>query len=813
MKRMGCAAMVAMALAAATTAGAGTGRLNATTSKFDLSVSIRANYTDAQVDALKALFQKASDIIGDVTDNQHRFGKIYVCNKSRGGKNADAWREAGTRSSANIRGLGQAGMRMFLQDDLATTNANADGGHVIAHEFGHYGYGIYDEYCKNCTTGASTTAKCLATNGTASLMENFWLRPISEFCVASNHDPDKDTDQSALNKKADGTPESAWETAHRYFSGLTVPAGLPTDAAPASVAIDWKVLKPETRLVLVIDRSGSMTDDNKMANAIAGGQLFVDLLRDDDKVAVIDFDNVVKTDLGLTTADAAGKAAAKGAIGALFARNSTAVWDGLAAGVGLMNAAADPACQMIIILLTDGMDNSSSTSQAAAAQAAKDAGIQVHTIALGADADGSGLAATAATANGKYFQVLNPGALAAVFATLQAESSTDGGIITKALAPIAAGQSASTPAPVEASGRTTFLLSWDNPSADLDLSLKAPDGSTIAHGASGAGVHFSSGPGYEFFLLDAAAAGTWSMVVNAVSGSPNFAVQAFADNANASLSAGTSRPTYNYPDPVIVTGHPVGTQPIVGASVTMLVTRPDKTQVPATLFDDGDPAHGDMQAQDGTYSARFRRFSGQGTYTFLVTANTAGGMLQAGEGLSDFPTTGKVGVSGASATPAQTFQRATEVSATVSGNVPTVTQFTPVLDKARIDLKKAKKKKGKLTPQDTLTARAHFALGSSVNLASDETEVDLGAFSVVIPPGTFKTKGKKKFVAKGPGYKVTLVSGPPANVVMIEANNQSLAGTKNPVTFALLFTRTEGFTTKTFREKTKKGKRIRIQFP
>jgi Mg-chelatase subunit ChlD len=811
-------------LLAAGAVWAGNGKLNATTKKFDLSISIRGDYTDAQIDTLKGQMQKASDIIADATDGQHRFGRIYVCNKSRGGKSADAWRVPGTatpRSSANIRGLGAAGLRMYLEDDLATSNANADGAHVIAHEFGHYGYGIYDEYCKNCTSAASTVGECLATAGTASLMENFWTRPISELCLSTNHDPDKDTDQSALNTKADGNPESAWETAKRHFPDLTIPAAA-TDAAPASEAIDWKVLKPETRLVLVIDRSGSMAG-SRMQNAIAGGILFVNLLRNDDQIGVIDFDDTVTTDLPLTLADAAGKAAATGAIAALTDRGATAVWDGLAAGVALMNATADPACQMIIILLTDGEDNSSSTTQAAATQAAKDAGIVVHTIGLGSGAD-AGLIAAAAATNGKFFQVNDPGALGAVFGTLQAESSTDGGVITKALAPLPSGGTASTDTTLDLAGRATFVLSWNDPTADLDLTLTAPDGSSPARATSG-GTTFSSAATYEFFIIDNAAAGTWKMNVAHVSGDDvEYAVQSFGDNANASLTANLDQPAgtlYTYPTPVIVHAQPVSTKPIVGASVTMLVKRPDGSDITVPLFDDGDNAmHGDMQAEDGVYSARFRRFSGDGVYSFLVSATTAGAMLHSGEGLMDFPTTGSIGVSGASNTAAPSFTRTTELTATVE-DAPFVNTFTPTLDKARFDFRKAKKKKKKLVPQDVLTARGKLPSGVFVDLSSETLELALGSFAKTLAPGSFKLKGKK-LVAKGPGFTLTLLpktkpTGTALSGVettwMLSAKLQNLAATKNPVLLTLFFDRSEGSLTKTFREIVKRGKRKRLQLP
>jgi Mg-chelatase subunit ChlD len=810
---------------AAAPALAGSGYLNTTTKKFDVSVSVRGNFTNAQLTTLKGRIQKASDLIGDVTDNQHRIGRVYVCNNSRGGKNADIWRVPATaspRSSANIRGLGTAGLRMFLEDDIATSNANADGGHVIAHEFGHYAYGIYDEYCKNCTSAASTVAECLATNGPASLMENFWLRPISEFCVSTNHDPDVDTDQSALNKKANGTPESAWETAKRYFADLTVPA-TPVNAAPATQAIDWQVLKPETRLVVIIDHSGSMAG-TRLNNAKAGGQLFVDLLRNDDKIGVIAFDDTVTTLFPLATATNGNKATAKTAIAALDDAGATAVWDALQAGIGMMNA-ADPACQMIIILLTDGDDNSSAITQSAAAANARAAGIVVHAISLGSGAD-PGMVATANTTSGKFFQVNNPGQLASIFATLQAESSTDGGIITKAQAPIQQGESTSADVELEKAGRATFLVTWDDSGDDLDLNVTAPDGSVLARSSS-PGIQFSQGSGFEFFLLDNAAAGTWKMAVDAVSvgGTTDYAVQAFGENSDASLAAMLDKPdgTYTYPEPIIVHAMPVSMRPIVGATVSVLVTRADGSRIQQPLYDDGDvDGHGDMQAEDGTYSAIFTRFSGKGAYSFIVSANTAGAMLHSGEGLSDFPITGNIGASGASNVPAAAFKRSTEVSATVGGSPPTIAQFSPfTLDKANVVLKKAKQKKGRTIYRDTMIARGTFQTLTSVDLASEDLEFTVGPFSKTIPAGSFKARGKKKRVARGPGYRLTFILPAPTvgttlsglNKFNLKVQKHDLSGFANPVPVSMLFLNDEGFLTKTFREKFKKGTRVRLVYP
>jgi hypothetical protein len=219
---------------------AGSGELE--DGNFNLSISIRSNATDATIDDLEKRFQQASELLFDATNGQHQFGTIRVCNNSRGGRNADIWllpngsppgcsdgqdndgdgstdeeiaddidndgdgrvdedvacgRSYVPGAAVQDPGLGSGEWHIMLYEDDALNpgNANADGRHVIVHEFGHYGYGIWDEY-----VGPGGGAENLEPPFTsdASLMENFWLRSASEFSVPSNHDPDGDTFQTNL---------------------------------------------------------------------------------------------------------------------------------------------------------------------------------------------------------------------------------------------------------------------------------------------------------------------------------------------------------------------------------------------------------------------------------------------------------------------------------------------------------------------------------------------------------------------------------------------------------------------------------------
>jgi hypothetical protein len=238
---------------------------------FDMIVSLRHNAAQERVDEWEASFAQVSRLLWDATDGQHRFGTIWVCNNSSGGRNADAWLlESDGRSSSAIRGLGSETAHMTLYGDERFKPF------VIVHEFGHYGYGVYDEY-----EGSAGPAECIGgTTSDACIMEAAWsdgdrfgnnatggalvTGRVSEFCVASNHDPDSDTYQDEQRSVA------CWQTMVATFPGLTTPSGTPAAAAPGGAGgINWVVLAPEQRYVLVIDRSGSMLG-NKMAQALVG---------------------------------------------------------------------------------------------------------------------------------------------------------------------------------------------------------------------------------------------------------------------------------------------------------------------------------------------------------------------------------------------------------------------------------------------------------------------------------------------------------------------------------------------------------------
>src|SRR5690349_15800860 len=107
--------------------------------------------------------------------------------------------------------------------------------------------------------------------------------------------------------------------------------------------------------VLTIDRSGSMLEGGKMDAAKAAANKFIDLMRPEDKTGVIVFNTEVQTVQPLTN----DKDALHNAINGIQAFEDTAMYDGLMESAAMLRGVEG---RRVIIMLSDGMDNSSQSA-------------------------------------------------------------------------------------------------------------------------------------------------------------------------------------------------------------------------------------------------------------------------------------------------------------------------------------------------------------------------------------------------------------------------------------------------------------------
>jgi len=167
---------------------------------------------------------------------------------------------------------------------------------------------------------------------------------------------------------------------------------------------------------LVLDESGSVSASNytMMKNLCSG---LVSDFSDNDKVSVFTFDHNVRKQLGFSDKDLAIKTIN----GLIQSCGDTAIYDAIDLAVDeyIINANSDSS--KIMILLTDGEDNSSDVSVDAVARKAASNNIVIYTIGVGS-VNTAVLQKIASLTGGVYYNVSNFSQLEGVFERIVEEA-------------------------------------------------------------------------------------------------------------------------------------------------------------------------------------------------------------------------------------------------------------------------------------------------------------------------------------------------------------------------------------------------------
>ena len=172
--------------------------------------------------------------------------------------------------------------------------------------------------------------------------------------------------------------------------------------------------RPPLNLVLVVDRSGSMSGE-KMENAKLGAREAVRRLGSQDTLALVGFDDQVRVFLPAQRLQR--PEAAYEAIDALQPGGSTALYAGMAEGIKQARRFAGEGRVSRIILLSDGLANVGPQSPAAIAQLGRQAGqagIAISTLGLGLGYDEDLMTRLAQASDGNHAFVENATDLARI---------------------------------------------------------------------------------------------------------------------------------------------------------------------------------------------------------------------------------------------------------------------------------------------------------------------------------------------------------------------------------------------------------------
>ncbi len=681
--------LVIEALEDRTTPGAGT--FDATTGTFHFDVALTFDATTAELNRLCGWFTRANEILADALDGQHRFGTVTLHENASVTSLRQAefviFRYTGNDWGGYAPMLGAYGLpgshvefridpgSSYFEDIVET---------AMVHEFIHHAYGVADSYAgprldssgsvvgvnyynpsnpndpssvENARPGAESPTL------NYSIMEAFHLRggaasstspviTLNELSVPGTdsagldiHDHDGDTYQTYYSQRDHGVKRSDWETVANSRFPATIPAGLPTDASPTVPTLTCTIVDDAStdihRVMLTLDKSSSMSTFQRLEFAQAGALAFLESFGAAPGQQIVGLETFNQDADVIDPPDDLANASHLADLQFAIRNNYTA--GGLTDITEALLDAVPPLAgsgYKTVLLLSDGDHTVGPPLPDTAIANLQAADIRVVSIGVGSQisADGQALLRRIATDTGGAFTHVASAddsyELIAAFYRYGAEASGGGWIASSEPTTIPTGATRSFTVEVEeGSPRGDFVLPLATPAyggefGEVDLTLRSPSGRVITKDTVDADVEFFSNPNLRGFHIRTPEAGAWTMIAENL-GEPNrIQSLSYSFTPATYLSVSLREGVVSYPETMAVRAIPYYQgRTVLGATVEGEVLRPDGSQVPITLYDDGSPAHGDVRPGDGVYSALFSGYvpAPHGAYTFDLTATVVGG--------------------------------------------------------------------------------------------------------------------------------------------------------------------------------------------
>jgi Ca-activated chloride channel homolog len=209
---------------------------------------------------------------------------------------------------------------------------------------------------------------------------------------------------------ADAKPLPPIDRAHGADpSQPTKVLSLPEPRVLAKIKSTWRQDRKPANIILVVDKSGSMSEEGKLDEAKQGLKVFFDELSPQDRVGMTSFDDQVYPTVALAPF-ARNRSRLQRGVDDLIPDGETAVYDAIGKGVSDVQALRDDTRINAVVALTDGEDNSSSQTPGGLvgrlARQARSEGlsVRVYTIAYGSEANRDVLRQIARASGGKEFE-------------------------------------------------------------------------------------------------------------------------------------------------------------------------------------------------------------------------------------------------------------------------------------------------------------------------------------------------------------------------------------------------------------------------
>jgi Ca-activated chloride channel family protein len=184
--------------------------------------------------------------------------------------------------------------------------------------------------------------------------------------------------------------------------------GLPDPEVLARIKSAWHADRKPANVMLVVDTSGSMINDNKLEEAKRGLAAFLQQLSPRDRVGLIYFNGQVETGVPVQPF-ARDKAALSGTVKDLIPNGDTALYDATEEGVSAIEKLHDDSRINAIVVLSDGQDTASSLklegllNRLQTSRGRESDRVRIFTIAYGSDAVSDVLEKIASAGGGKAY--------------------------------------------------------------------------------------------------------------------------------------------------------------------------------------------------------------------------------------------------------------------------------------------------------------------------------------------------------------------------------------------------------------------------
>ncbi|MGB5789057.1 MAG: adhesin, partial [Pseudoalteromonas nigrifaciens] len=134
---------------------------------FDITVSLYNNPQGNEKLIYDQVFANFADAVCEQSNGEHKLGKISVFRENKHRSKSDIIWGPREWPRANASGFGANGMHIWFGDIFPNgAGAGLDhnmlqdpvgAGYTLAHEWGHYAYGVFDEYRGSAESGQAST--------------------------------------------------------------------------------------------------------------------------------------------------------------------------------------------------------------------------------------------------------------------------------------------------------------------------------------------------------------------------------------------------------------------------------------------------------------------------------------------------------------------------------------------------------------------------------------------------------------------------------------------------------------------------------